>query len=382
MNAIKNFFLSCAGINKTILKRTPTEINKYVGIGATIFFTGVFATIAAGFALDSIFDNIWLVLPVSLFWGLMIFNLDRFIVSTMKKKGVFWRDFATASPRIILAVIISIVIAKPMELKIFESEIEAELVKMEQETFKTQDDLVKSRYSASIDFLNRTVALLKSEIGDKQVVRDSLVAAANMEADGTGGSKQKNLGPIYKTKRAAADKVQSELDQLLATNNGLIAATQGRINTLNTSLESDLNTLNRVELSGFAARLEGLERAGARSNAIYWANIFVMLLFIAIETAPVITKLILERSPYDYVLDKHEHTFAMNHKAITSKQTNFVMNEVNFEKDIAAYKTNLAINAEKEIAKEEIRKRVEELKEKARLSPSFLKESSLFGAAG
>jgi len=380
MNSIKNFFLSCAGINKTILKRTPTEINKYVGIGATIFFTGIFATIAAGFALDSIFDNIWLVLPIAVLWGLMIFNLDRFIVSTMKKKGVFWRDFSTASPRIILAVIISIVIAKPMELKIFESEIEAELVKMEQENFKTQDNLVKSRYTASIDSFNNTIALLKSEITAKQIGRDSLVATANMEADGTGGSMQRNLGPIYATKRAAADKVQSELDQLLVANNSLIAATQVRINKLNTLLESDLDKLNRVQLSGFAARLEGLERAAQRSDAIYWANIFVMLLFIAIETAPVVTKLILERSPYDYVLDKHEHTFAMNHKALTTKQTNLVMNEVNFEKEIAAYKINLAINAEKEIAKEEIRKRVDELKHKARLTPNFLKESSLFNA--
>ena len=35
-----------------------------------------------------------------------------------------------------------------------------------------------------------------------------------MEADGTGGSLNKNLGPIYKTKRAAADLVQVELDEL------------------------------------------------------------------------------------------------------------------------------------------------------------------------
>ncbi len=380
MNAIQDFFLTCAGINKTILKRTPTEVNKYVGIGATIFFTGIFATIAAGFALYTIFSSLWIVIPVALLWGLMIFNLDRFIVSTMKKKGVFWRDFATASPRIVLAVIISIVIAKPMELKIFESEIESELVKMEQETFKVQDELVKTRYTASIDSLNTEVAILKSEIIAKQVNRDSLVAAANMEADGTGGSMQRNLGPIYATKRAAADKVQSELDYLLAVNNSLILAKQTSINDLNTAQQTELNNLNRVNLSGFAARLEGLERAGQRSSAIYWANIFVMLLFIAIETAPVITKLIIERSPYDFVLDKHEHVFAMNHRAITSKQTNLVMNEVNFEKEIASYKTNLAVNAEKEIAKEEIRKRIEELKEKARLTPDFLKQSSLFGA--
>ena len=135
MQALKNFFLFCSGANFSILKRTPTEVNKYVGIGATIFFTGVFAAIAAGYALYTVFDSAWLIVPIALLWGLMIFNLDRFIVSTMKKKGSFIRDFTSALPRLVLAVLIAIVIAKPLELKIFESEIDAELVKMQQENY-------------------------------------------------------------------------------------------------------------------------------------------------------------------------------------------------------------------------------------------------------
>ena len=68
----------------------------------------------------------------------------------MKKKGKVWKDLSSATPRIILAILIAIVIAKPLELKIFESEIEAELVQMEQEQFKKQDDLVRERYTANI----------------------------------------------------------------------------------------------------------------------------------------------------------------------------------------------------------------------------------------
>ncbi len=60
-----------------------------------------------------------------------------------------------------VAVLISIVIAKPLELKIFESEIEAELVKMQQENYKEQDDLVKDRYLADIDTLKTEIIALK-----------------------------------------------------------------------------------------------------------------------------------------------------------------------------------------------------------------------------
>ena len=45
MNSIEQFFLMCSGANATILKKSPTDINKYIGIGATIFFTGLLAMI-------------------------------------------------------------------------------------------------------------------------------------------------------------------------------------------------------------------------------------------------------------------------------------------------------------------------------------------------
>ena len=207
MNSLKDFFLFCSGVNRSILKRTPTEVNKYVGIGATILFTGIFAAIAAGYALYTVFDSYYLIVPVALMWGLMIFNLDRFIVSTMKKKGSFFKDLGAAMPRLILAVLIAIVIVKPLELKIFESEIETELVQMQQENYKKQDDLVRSRYNLTIDTLKSEILALKSEMDIKTTERDRLVNEAIMEADGTGGSLNKNLGPIYKTKRAAADLV-------------------------------------------------------------------------------------------------------------------------------------------------------------------------------
>ena len=57
MNSITRFFWFCSGANFAILKRTPTESNKYVGIGATVFFTGVLAALAAGYALFSVFQK-------------------------------------------------------------------------------------------------------------------------------------------------------------------------------------------------------------------------------------------------------------------------------------------------------------------------------------
>ena len=42
---------------------------------------------------------------------------------------------------------------------------------------------------------------------------------------------------------------------------------------------------------------------------MWWANIFIVLLFIAIETSPIFVKLISGKGPYDNLLKIEEHRF-------------------------------------------------------------------------
>ena len=45
------------------------------------------------------------------------------INNKIKKRNNKWKEIAQATPRIILAIIIAVVISKPLELKLFEKEI-------------------------------------------------------------------------------------------------------------------------------------------------------------------------------------------------------------------------------------------------------------------
>ena len=190
MSALKNFFLFCSGIDQKILDKCPSDENKYVGIGATIFFTGVLAFFSAGYALYTVFDSWLAAIAFGTIWGMMIFNLDRYIVSSMKSQGSFGRDFMVAFPRLVLAVLLALVISKPLELKVFQKEIDAELIVMEQEVFKTQEDRVQERYTSNILSNQNQIKTLKSEIETKTTLRDQLALEAVKEADGTGGSQK------------------------------------------------------------------------------------------------------------------------------------------------------------------------------------------------
>lgn len=309
MEKIKHFFWLCSGVHIAILKKCESESSKYVGIGATIFFTGVFAAMAASYALFTVFDNVWIAIALGIVWGFMIFNLDRYIVSSMRKEGNTKRELLTALPRIILAVIISLVIAKPLELKIFEKEISAELVIMEQQKLAAQEAETKLRFEPDQRKLNEEIIQLKNEVASKTASRDELDRLAREEADGTGGSKQRNAGPIYKLKKADADRAEIELTQLSEKYDQLI---QGKLNALSKtdSLQRvELALLERTRLDGPASRTEALSRLSEQSSAIAWANWFILLLFIAVETAPVFVKLISPQGPYDHLLKTEEHGF-------------------------------------------------------------------------
>ncbi len=362
MTRLKNFFLFCSGIEHSILEKCPTDTNKYVGIGATVFFTGVLAFFSSGYALYTVFESYPLAIIFGTIWGLMIFNLDRYIVMSMKSYGNRWRDAMVAAPRLLLACLLAIVISKPLELKIFEKEINAELVTMEQEVFKNQEDRVKARYESEIKTQQLQIDTWKAEIVTKTAARDTLARIAQMEADGTGGSGRMNLGPIYRAKKADADNAQKELDSLLAINLPLINEKEAAIKAIMANSSTDINNLERGKYDGMAARIDAHSRLSANSDAIYYASIFILLLFIVIETAPIFVKLISYRSPYDYILHQQEHVFEMANKEQVSLLSNLTTNRVMYDTETGRYLVNARIAAQRELIDYKLNEKLEELK--------------------
>ena len=70
---LKSFFIICSGADTELLQDcSEGEQTKYVGIGATVFFTAVMAFIASSYALFTVFDSIYPALLFGLVWGLLI----------------------------------------------------------------------------------------------------------------------------------------------------------------------------------------------------------------------------------------------------------------------------------------------------------------------
>ncbi|WP_394747447.1 DUF4407 domain-containing protein [Spongiimicrobium salis] len=300
---LQRFFILCSGADSNILATCSNgEQNKYAGIGATVFFTAVMAFIASAYALYTVFDNVYTAIFFGLIWGLLIFNLDRFIVSTIKKQDSFWKELLQATPRIILAVIIAIVISKPLEMKIFEKEINQVLLEQKNEMTLANKQQLAQQYTPSVEALNEDILALKREITQKEATTDALYDIYISEAEGTAGTKLLGKGPVYAEKREKHDAALAELQQLKEKNNTKIGAIEDQIAALNTEYASVVKDSQPI--------IDGFDGLMARINALeelpWLPSFFIFLLFLAIETSPIIAKLLAPKGAYDLKLEEEE----------------------------------------------------------------------------
>ncbi|HNP31775.1 MAG TPA: DUF4407 domain-containing protein [Flavobacterium sp.] len=294
---LKRFFLLCSGVDSDIVNSCSNgEQNKYAGIGATVFFTAVMAFIAGSYALYTVFDNPYIAIAFGLVWGFLIFNLDRFIVSTIKKRDNFLDEFIQASPRIVLAIIIAIVISKPLEIKIFEKEINAEILKEKNQMAIANKNQVSNYFKSDVDKNKAEMDSLKLGITKKEKEVADLYQSYITEAEGTAGTKKMGKGPIYKEKREAHDIAAKQLDSLKISSAKLIAEKEDRAKTLQADLDKKVTETQPV--------IDGFDGLMARINALgklpALPSIFIMLLFLAIETSPIIAKLLSPKGEFDF----------------------------------------------------------------------------------
>ncbi len=300
---LKNFFILCSGADKDILEGcSEGEQTKYVGIGATVFFTAVMAFIASTYALFTVFDNVYPALLFGLVWSLLIFNLDRFIVSTIRKRDKFGSEFLQATPRIILAVIIAIVISKPLEIKIFEKEINTVLLKEKNAMALSNKKEVANYFKSDLDKNKTEIDSLKSDITKKEKEVNTLYETYITEAEGTAGTKKLGKGPVFKEKIAKHNLAAAQLDTIRKINLAKIAEKESKSKLLQADLDKKITETQPI--------IDGFDGLMARINALdklpWLPSFFIMLLFLAIETSPIIAKLLSPKGEYDFKLEDLE----------------------------------------------------------------------------
>ncbi len=319
MNWFQHFLMICSGANIHLLKKSPSEWNKFAGIGGIVLFTAVFATLSAGYAMFTVFDNLWASVGFGILWGLMIFNLDRYIVSSIKKTGTWWNQVLMTIPRLILATFLGIIISKPLELKIFEKEVNKQLNTIIQRNKKQLQAEMNGRILQQSGPFDLEKKQIQNQIKNYQMAYDS--ASVELEKEILGkqsgltsgkvgyGTNAKRKAELKEQKRADLENYQKQMQPRLQY-------LDNEISKVYTNLETERKSTEGVEdkFNGFAARLQALDELGKNSAIIALAASFIMGLFICLEISLVLIKLISLVGPYDYLLEKTENEFRLYSK--------------------------------------------------------------------
>ena len=302
---VKEFFWMCSGADTDILEQSPkSEQIKYAGIGGTVFFTAIMAFISSSYALYTVFDNVYAAAFFGVIWGLLIFNLDRFIVSTIKKRNNFFKELLQATPRIILAVIIAVVISKPLELKIFEKEIDQVLLEEKNQMTLANQEQIGLQYASEIERVQREMQAIQDRVDAKEAEVNQLYDTYIQEAEGTAGTMKLGKGPVYKEKREKHDAQLKELQELKAASREMLAQKGEELQQLRIKEKEQIQASQPV-IDGFDGLMARVDALGKLS---WFPSFFILLLFIAIETAPVFAKVMAPKGAYDMKFEEQEES--------------------------------------------------------------------------
>jgi hypothetical protein len=254
-------------------------------------------------------------------WGLFIFTLDRLIVSGIRKQkhepdepwsvwfGKSIRGILQAFPRMVLAVLLAVVIATPLELKLFEREIEWHMAHDIQHRVIEAEQLAQQEFPAIANLRARNQEILHV-LRVKEERRDTLRDQAFAEAEGLGGTRLRGKGPVYAERRAEFESYQTELEAFRRQIRTEMAANNATIASLEAQKQERLAVVKTAATNapGLLARLSALHQlARDRENrALGWAMLGIFFVFLAVEIAPVLTKVMFGYGPYDTLLERIE----------------------------------------------------------------------------
>ena len=305
----RKFLWWCAGAHQDLLKQFPSEHAKYSGLGGVLLATFVLASISAGYAVYTVFGNWLWTLAFAVIWGLIIFNFDRFLVSTMRKYGISKRkQLWMAMPRLALALLIGFTIARPLELKIFEKEINVKMTENLHKKIQRNDSLL------ALENTN----LMNTATAERQRLTDRKLAIENelqnlqqsyvQEADGTGGSRQRGAEKLTHLKMDAYNQAkdqyaaeQPQLEKNIVAQDNILANAKANMEQKRKEYEA-----SAMANMGFLERNKALSDLSREENSVFWSCLLVSMLIILIEIGPVLSKLIMPIGPYDIALAKEE----------------------------------------------------------------------------
>lgn len=359
----ERFLWFSAGADADILARCPeSDQVKYQGIGGIIFATGVLAFVSSSYALWTVFSpkegmaleqtvsssDITLPIIISivggLIWGTIIWNIDRFIVSSTGcgdgTSKITFSEVFYALPRMFMAALIGICLSTPLEIRILKPEIDMELHIQQEDLKRELDEKSRTNYENEDKRLSDEITKIEDtirDIKDKQENRrqevNSQRTKLELEAEGKTASGIPGRGPAWQDKKDNLDIQMIEFEELKRLNTEEIDSLNKKIkekegeqedNRERQNKEKKYNSQKAHQTDGLLKRIEIAHKIGGMMRVV------LTLLLLSIELGPIFFKMMIAKSTYDFLKEQKEENILASqglffeHETVIRKDEDFV----------------------------------------------------------
>jgi hypothetical protein len=306
-----DFLLHVAGVDPKAIRTAPDRA-RYCSMGAAVLLIATAATASLTVALSLVFPHHgWAVfLPVGALWGFIVFNFDRWIVSSIDYGPLSAGDarpsrrWARTSKtvqfvvRFIMAALVGLVISEPIVLAVFSPEINQQLIAQHVADTKAQTAQIQAAAARQIAILDQPVTAAKKSLAAATRKADAAHKIYLCELTGqcrlppgqvTGVP---GLGPqtsqdlvLWRQAQRAQNKAQRAFDKASKLQAAKVAAlnvqTKNLIATASTTIDAN---------NGLLARERALDTLTRQNPGFLLRRLLLWLALMFIDLVPVLLK--------------------------------------------------------------------------------------------
>jgi hypothetical protein len=309
LNSVQKFLIWSAGADQEVLSQEScrTERYKYESIGTTVILTAIMAFCSGGYALFTVFGSLTISISLGFIWGSIIFNLDRFFILTASQnksssKLQFWVGAVT---RLSIAILLGFIVAKPLELRLFESEINQKISQQRRE--REREESRKDQDTPDVKRINKINEEIDNLTREKNQASDALQKAridAIEEIEGKGVTGKAGVGTIAKERQKNVETIEKSVTFLDNIIQDLLKEKNSLIKKQQSSLSIKTPQKKESQEGSLLDRISALEALSKDDPAIAITNKLITLLLIIIEIAPVLVKILSKEGLYEKLLEK------------------------------------------------------------------------------
>jgi hypothetical protein len=332
-SSFTKFLWWLATAEKELIIDCAVDRNRYAITGMTVLGTWLFATLAWSYFFSTVVSSVFGAVLLGIFMGGIILGIDRALIKGINAQNK--RKLLPVLIRGLLAITIGTFMAQPALLYLFDKEIHVQ-ISLDNEQRKRdkqheQDSLFAFQKNELLQQKSRLQQQLNNKYNEVATARDAFIA----EADGTGGTGRIGLREIAKAKQNEYEKLDAENQQLIAATQPKMYSIDSSLNAIETAKQKEEQAFNALLNDGFLTRIEALHNLIKNNSAAQSRYYLLIVILVLIELMPVIAKTLLPDGTYDEKVrlrEEMEKNIANSNKEKEQKLKE-LYNQLGFDQD-------------------------------------------------